>query len=78
MTLQSVFSQELYNKRARRGYTQSQVAEAVSISIRWYQRIEKGERIPSFSVALSLMSFLGIEIQALSKAVSIIVPVSSH
>lgn len=77
--LQSVFSQELYTARTRLNYTQAQVAEAVSISIRWYQRLEKGLGEPSFPVAMSLVALLGIDTQVLLKAISLInVPVSSH
>ena len=78
MKLNTVFSRKLFSARSRLGYTQSQVAEAVSITLRWYQRIERGERVPSFPVALSLMSFLGIEIHDLSKAVSLIVPLPTN
>ena len=77
MNLNSVFSHELFHARSNLGFTQSQVAEAVSITTRWYQRIEKGERIPSFQVALALMLFLDIDTHSLGKAVNFLVPLSA-
>ena len=67
---QFIFSQELYTARIRLNYTQAQVAESVSISLRWYQRLEKGTGDPTFPVAMALVALLGIDIQVLLKAVS--------
>ena len=67
---QFIFSQELYTARIRRNYTQAQVAESVSISLRWYQRLEKGVGDPTFPVAMALVALLGIDVQVLLKAVS--------
>ena len=40
------FASALLKARTELGYTQSEVAEAVSVSIRWYQKIESGRRFP--------------------------------
>lgn len=46
-TLKFKFASAILNSRIKHGYTQQQVAEATSISVRWYQRIEHGERLPN-------------------------------
>ena len=40
--------------------TQEQLAEALSISVRWLQYIEAGERVPSTVLALRIIALLGI------------------
>ena len=50
--LKSVFSGAVYHKRMAMGLTQEEVAEAVSTSVRWYQRIEKGQVLPIKSVQI--------------------------
>lgn len=71
----SKFSTELYHARGEKGYTQREVAEAVSISVRWYQRVEKGERLPSSLVMLRLIIFLDLNIENFKEEVGIVVPV---
>lgn len=61
MSLQSKFASELYRKRKQLGYTQEKVASSVGISTRWYQYIEKGERLPGPEVMLKLFAFLEME-----------------
>ena len=46
MSLNSTISRELFKARTQHGWTQQQVAEAASISVRWYQHIEKGRIFP--------------------------------
>ena len=46
MNLKLKFSKAIYHARIELGYTQEEVAEAVSISKRWYQKIESGEKLP--------------------------------
>lgn len=41
MPINSKLSSLIYHARIKHGYTQKQVADAVSVSVRWYQRIEK-------------------------------------
>ena len=49
--------------RQERGLTQQQVADAVSISLREYQKIEKGEIAPGSEIFLRLVFFLGVDIE---------------
>ncbi len=78
MKVFSKFSAELYHARDEQGYTQREVAEAVSISVRWYQRVEKGERMPSSLVMLRLIIFLNLDVKKLREEVGINVPISHH
>ena len=75
MKLKSQFSSSLLKARTELGYTQSEVAEAVSVSTRWYQKIESGERLPGTVTAITLMVFLNIEVKDLREAVNFVVPV---
>ena len=68
MTLTMKFAEALYAARDAKKLTQSQVAEAVSISVRWYQKVEAGLRLPSTIPAIRLMLFLGIDIEELREA----------
>ncbi|MCI9084808.1 MAG: helix-turn-helix transcriptional regulator [Clostridia bacterium] len=61
--LQSKLGSSLYHSRINLDYTQNQVAQAVSISVRWYQRIEKGEKLPSSIVLIRLVLFLHIDLE---------------
>lgn len=54
------FSKEVCRCRASLGMTQEQLAEALSISVRWLQYIEAGERVPSTVLALRIIALLGI------------------
>ncbi len=54
------FSKEVCRCRTNLGMTQEQLAEALSISVRWLQYIEAGERIPSTVLALRIIALLGI------------------
>ncbi len=54
------FSKEVCRCRTSLGMTQEQLAEALSISVRWLQYIEAGERIPSTVLALRIIALLGI------------------
>jgi len=55
------FADELYHARTARGLTQAQVAESVNISVRWYQHVEKGDRIPGTHLTLLLIAYLEID-----------------
>ena len=46
--LTRVFAHEVFHGRSRSGWTQQAVADRVGVSLRWYQKIEKGEVLPSF------------------------------
>lgn len=45
MSIKSTFAREIYHARSERSLTQEQVADIVSISVRWYQQSKR------FSVA---------------------------
>lgn len=55
------FSKEVYRSRRHLGLTQEQAAEALSISVRWFQYIEAGERMPGPILILNIIALLGID-----------------
>lgn len=68
MSIKNKFSSEVFHARHKMGLTQAQVAEAVSISVRWFQHIEKGDALPSAELTLRLIAFLEIEGKNLKEA----------
>ena len=76
MSFQSAFAHEVFHKRRSMALTQQQVADAVCISLRWYQQIEKGAFRPSFPVGLRLMGFLGIDPGDLAPSICAPMPAS--
>lgn len=62
MSLKTAFARELYRARTKSGYSPAQIANAAGISLRWYQYLEKGTRMPSAAVLLRLMSLLALEV----------------
>lgn len=74
MEISTKFAKEVFQARERENLKQKQVAEAVSISVRWYQRIESGERLPSTVVFLRLVLFLKIDIEKFRDDAGIIIP----
>lgn len=71
----SKFSSIVYHARVDHGYTQKEVAEAISVTVRWYQRVEKGEKFPGAIALLRLLLFLHIDIEELREEVGLVVPV---
>lgn len=69
-------SSKLFHARTKHGLTQQKVAESVSVSERWYQRLEKGENLPSALVMLRLILLLDIDIEDLREEVGLTVPLS--
>lgn len=61
MQLEREFAKRVYHARASLGLTQRQVAEDVSISVRYYQNIEHGDKLPGSAVMLRLMLRLHLE-----------------
>lgn len=55
------FAEEVRRSRKRLGLTQEQAAEELSISVRWFQYIEEGHRIPSTSLALQMIALLEMD-----------------
>lgn len=76
--INSKLSSVIFHARIDHGFTQRQVADAVSVSVRWYQRIEKGERIPGTIVMLRLILLLDIDIEVFREEVDLYVPVSTY
>ena len=62
--------------RLELGYTQAEVAEAASISVRWYQSIETGHRLPGTITMLRIMAILNIETKEFRDELGIIIPPS--
>ena len=54
------------------------MADRVGVSLRWYQKIEKGEVLPSFFVGIGLMWIFGITPEALVREVFGDVPVPTR
>ncbi len=78
MTLQTKLSKQVTNARKRLKYTQQEVAEAISVSVRWYQKIESGKKLPGTIVTMRLILFLNIDIENFREEVGLVVPVSSN
>lgn len=78
MPINSKFSTEVYHARDSFGYTQREVAEAVSVSVRWYQRVEKGEKLPGSVVMLRLILLFHLDVEKFREEVGLLVPLSSH
>ena len=78
MPINSKFSTEVYHARDAMGYTQRQGAEAVSVSVRWYQRVEKGEKLPGSLVMLRLILFLKLDVETFREEVGLLVPISTR
>lgn len=73
-----VFAHEVFHGRSQSGWTQQVVADRVGVSLRWYQKIEKGEVLPSFFVGICLMWFFGITLEVLVREVFGDVPVPTR
>ena len=58
--LARVFAHEIFQGRTRSGLTQQAVADQISVSLRWYQKIEAGRVVPSFLVGICLMKLFDI------------------
>lgn len=64
MTFKMHFGNDLYHIRTEtRKLTQQQVADAAFISLREYQKIEKGELSPGSEIFLRLVFFLDVDIE---------------
>ena len=77
MSLKSAFSTQILHARSERRLTQAQVAEAVCIFVRWYQKIEKGIALPNSEILLRLILFLQLDVEVFREEVGLRVPVRS-
>lgn len=67
MSIISRFSKQIYYSRKEMDLTQEQTAEALNISVRWFQDIENGKHLPSTELTLKIIAFLGIDGKKLRK-----------
>ncbi len=65
MSLSTSFGRLLREARREKHLTQENVAEAVFISVRWYQKLERGAFLPSAKVMLRLILLLDLDIEPL-------------
>lgn len=64
MSLKSHFSHDVFHARTEKcKMTQQQVADALWISVREYQKIEKGERLPGTRIFLRLVFFFELNFE---------------
>lgn len=77
MKLKSRFSSIILKARTELGYTQSEVAEAISVTVRWYQKVESGARFPGSVTLVRLILFLNINVEELRDTAGLVVPVLS-
>ena len=64
MSFKTHFGHDIYHVRTdKRKLTQQQVADATFISLREYQKIEKGEIVPGSEIFLRLVFFLNVNIE---------------
>ncbi len=75
MKIEAKFANAVYFARTKQKYTQSEVAEAVSVTVRWYQKVEAGEKLPGAMTMLRLLLFLHIDIEEFREEVGLLVPV---
>lgn len=76
--LARAFAHEVFEGRIKSGLTQHAVADQAFISLRWYQKIEKGEVLPGFLAGVYLMRLFEITPGTLVGEVVADVPVSAH
>ncbi|MBR5460640.1 MAG: helix-turn-helix transcriptional regulator [Clostridia bacterium] len=78
MSISFKFANLILNARLDSGLTQSEVAQAVSVSTRWIQRIEAGEKLPGTLTMLRLILFFDLDIEELRKEIGLIEPISDN
>lgn len=62
-----LFAREVSRSRHEKKLTQEQVAEKVNISVRWFQCIESGRRLPSAELMLKIINLLEIDTKNLKE-----------
>lgn len=65
MSIKHRFASAVYRARKENHLTQEKAAEALDISVRWYQLIEYGKRLPSTTLALKIIVYFEIDGKAL-------------
>lgn len=69
MSIEFRFASAMYHKRIERGMTQMEAAEALDISLRWYESLENGHAVPSGSLVLKIIVYFQIELNLLTEDV---------
>lgn len=62
----SVFSERLQELKMKRNIMQKDVAEAIGVPLRTYQRYEYGEREPQLSTLVRMADFYGVSLDYLA------------
>ena len=60
------FPERIIQLKAEQGILQKDIAEAIGISVRNYQRYEKGEQQPTLPVLLRIADYFGISLDYLT------------
>ena len=61
MATSAKFARKIHHARKRLGYTQQEVAEALGISVRWYQEQEEKGTVPGYLTLKRLLAFLELD-----------------
>ena len=73
MSVIANFSKQIYLSRKKMGITQETAAEALGISVRWYQDVENGKHLCSLELALKIIAFYGISGESLRETERVLV-----
>lgn len=76
MSFRFTFSGELYHLRKANGWSQQYVADQINVSLREYQNIESGKRLPHVESFLRLVYLFELDIAKYREEVMANVPVS--
>lgn len=66
MELRTVFLQRLHSLRKGSGETQVQVANAIGVSPRYYQKLDAGENLPGLEAFCALADHFGVSLDYLA------------
>lgn len=61
MSFESTFSEDIRKSRKAKGWTQEQVAEAVSVDVRAYQFWEQGVHVPELANFFKLVNLFELD-----------------
>lgn len=78
MSVKQRFASAVFHAREKMGITQEKAAEALMISVRWYQEIEYGHVLPSAELTLKIVAFYGINGECLREHESVNVQIHSR
>jgi len=65
MDINFVIASYLYAVREEHNLTQEKMAEIIDISVRWYQSIETGRKVPNFKVICLLVKSFDLDLRYL-------------